>query len=166
MISAVPFAKKTGLFLALAASMLAAACSRNGTLAPTRTTNTEQIRRLCLQAAAEGYVLAPARDVGVRHGGQTSGSAVIIYGASWCKACGATEKYLAQRGVPYVEMDVERDPSARESLAAMLADAGLPPTSALPVVDVRGTVMTGFYPCVFEVAWAAPRRATVELSSH
>ena len=153
----VRYAGATCVLLGLAAVTLGSACNRNEALAPVSTNNPEQIQRLCLEAIAQGYVLAPASDVGVRRSRPAPGPRpqVVIYGASWCRACGATAKYLARRGVPYVERDVDQDATAHDELVAALADAGLPATSSLPVVDVRGTVMTGFYPCVFEQAWAS-----------
>jgi hypothetical protein len=34
-----------------------------------------------------------------------------------------------------------------------LAAADLPPNASLPVIDVRGTIMTAFMPCVVDAAW-------------
>ncbi len=63
------------------------------------------------------------------------------------------QAYLARRGIPYVERDVEEDRSAAASRDATPRAAGLRQTRTLPVVDVRGTVTIGFFPCVVEKVW-------------
>lgn len=68
---------------------------------------------------------------------------VIIYGASWCGACRSAARYLAQRGVPYQEKDIERDQGARAEMNAKARAAGLRP-SGIPVIDFRGNILTGF----------------------
>jgi len=55
--------------------------------------------------------------------------------------------------IPFVERDVEEDPGAQADSDRALARAGLVSTHTLPVVDVRGTVMIGFMPCIVEAAW-------------
>jgi glutaredoxin len=85
-----------------------------------------------------------------------AGTPVVIYGASWCKACDATAAYLSGRGIPFVERDIEEDDGAAAERVATLRRAGLPVTGTIPVIDARGTVTMGFLPCVLEAAWAAP----------
>ena len=48
---------------------------------------------------------------------------------------------------------MDEDPSAAASRDATLAAAGLRLTKTLPVIDVRGTVTIGFFPCVVEKVW-------------
>lgn len=69
--------------------------------------------------------------------------AVIIYGASWCGPCHQAAAYLKQRGVPFVEKDIEQDGSAAREMQAKLASAGKRGGS-IPVLDVRGKVLVGF----------------------
>jgi glutaredoxin len=83
------------------------------------------------------------------------GTPVVVYGTSWCKACEATTEYLARRQIPFVEKDVENDEDAAAEMRATLKTAGLRQANAFPVIDVRGTVTVGFFPCVLEAAWAA-----------
>jgi glutaredoxin len=85
-----------------------------------------------------------------------SGTPVVVYGASWCKACDATAAYLTGRGIPFVDRDIEEDDGAAAERVATLRRASLPVTGTIPIVDVRGTVTEGFLPCVVEAAWAAP----------
>ena len=71
------------------------------------------------------------------------GDDVIIYGASWCGACRSAARHLSRRGVPFEEKDIERDPGARTEMNAKARAAGLRPTG-IPVIDFRGTILTGF----------------------
>ena len=70
---------------------------------------------------------------------------VIIYGASWCGACHQAAAYLKQKGVPFVEKDIEADATAAREMQSKLARAGKRGGS-IPVLDVRGKVMVGFNP--------------------
>lgn len=70
-------------------------------------------------------------------------SEVIVFGASWCGACRETEAYLRERGVAFVERDIERDPGAREDMQQRAARAGISPRG-IPVTDFRGRIIQGF----------------------
>ncbi len=70
---------------------------------------------------------------------------VVIYGASWCGACHDAAAYLRQRGVSYVEKDIEADAEAAREMSAKLAKIGQRGGS-IPVLDVRGKVLVGFSP--------------------
>lgn len=81
----------------------------------------------------------------------TARPAVIIYGASWCGACHQAAAYLKQKGVPYVEKDIEADANAAREMQSKLARAGKRGGS-IPVLDVRGKVMVGFNPQEVDLA--------------
>jgi hypothetical protein len=52
---------------------------------------------------------------------------------------------------------VEADPSAKAALVSATDAVGFGrDVHVLPVMDVRGTILLGFYPCVLEQAWASP----------
>ncbi len=68
---------------------------------------------------------------------------VVIYGASWCGACRAAAAHLRRRGVSFEEKDIERDPGARAEMQRKAQAAGIRP-SGIPVIDFRGTILTGF----------------------
>jgi glutaredoxin len=87
-------------------------------------------------SAAQGIAQAPSG---------TARPAVIIYGASWCGACHQAAAYLKQKGVPFVEKDVEADATAAREMQSKLAHAGKRGGS-IPVIDVRGKLMVGFNP--------------------
>jgi glutaredoxin len=72
-------------------------------------------------------------------------SDVIIYGASWCGACRQAARYFSQKGVPFVEKDIEKEPGARGEMLKKAKAQGVS-TSGIPVIDVRGTLLGGFDP--------------------
>jgi glutaredoxin len=81
----------------------------------------------------------------------TARATVIIYGAEWCGACHDAAKYLRQKGIAYIEKDVEKDPAAAREMQAKLAKSGLR-AGSIPVIDVRGRVMVGFNPAQIDGA--------------
>jgi glutaredoxin len=110
------------------------------------------------QIVREGgpHAVTPSAYVGVRTPADPPGTPVTIYGASWCSACKVAEQYMKRRDIPFVERDVEEDPSAKAALASATTAAGLGrEVHVLPVLDVRGTVVVGFNPCVVEQAWSS-----------
>lgn len=87
---------------------------------------------------------ALARRAGKGTGPTTKGEPdVIIYGAEWCGPCHQAAAFLTQRGVPFVEKDIEKDPGAAREMQAKLAKSGMRGGS-IPVLDVRGTIIVGF----------------------
>jgi glutaredoxin len=70
---------------------------------------------------------------------------VVIYGTSWCGACRKARAFLKDRGVAFVDKDVEKDPAAAAELSQKCARAGVSPTG-VPVIDVHGTLLLGFEP--------------------
>lgn len=113
-----------------------------------------RIHASCAERLANGSFQLHARpDVGL--GPRTPrGTPVVVYGASWCVACEDAVNYLKLEGIPFVERDIETDAGEAASKRALGA-AGLAATHSLPVIDVRGTVTIGFWPCVIDAAWAA-----------
>ncbi|MEM9191512.1 MAG: glutaredoxin family protein [Myxococcota bacterium] len=73
----------------------------------------------------------------------TASAEVVIYGADWCGACRSTASYLNSRNVPFIERNVEQDPGARQEMQEKVRRAGLT-ASGIPVIDFRGTILTGF----------------------
>lgn len=70
-------------------------------------------------------------------------SDVIIYGASWCGACKQAARYFRGKGVPFIEKDIEKEPSARSEMLSKARAQGVS-TSGIPVLDVKGTMLGGF----------------------
>lgn len=42
---------------------------------------------------------------------------LIMYCRSWCGDCMRAKAWLRERGIPYIEVDVEKDPEARRRAA-------------------------------------------------
>jgi glutaredoxin len=115
--------------------------------------------RACQQSIGDGSYDMTKRSpkrVGVGPQRKPPGTPVIMYGASWCDACKVAAQYMSQRGIPFVERDVEKEPGAADDARAALAAASLERDGALPVLDVRGTVIMGFFSCALQQAWVAP----------
>jgi glutaredoxin len=96
-----------------------------------------------------GAVLEPqqaARAATAASGGvDATHSPVVIYGASWCGPCHQVQAYLRQRGVPFIDKDIESDEAASREMQSKLAMAGMH-GSSIPVIDVRGKILVGFDP--------------------
>lgn len=80
---------------------------------------------------------------------------VVIYGAEWCGACKQTAAYLKQKGVKFVEKDVDQSATIQAELQAKFARAHVPPSSSIPVVDIGGRLIVGFNPAAIDAALAA-----------
>jgi len=113
----------------------------------------EGFHRECQQKLERGFTVKSGRGVGFTEK-KPPGTPVVIYGADWCEPCHAAATYMKMRGIPFVSRDVERDPLALEARNSALRAANLEVMNVLPVIDVRGTVIAGFNPCVVEAAWA------------
>lgn len=89
----------------------------------------------------------------------TAGADIVIYGASWCGACHSAAEFLTQRGVPFIERDIEREPGAQAEMLAKARAAGLN-TTGIPIIDFRGTMLAGFDPARMSALLAARPGAT------
>lgn len=67
------------------------------------------------------------------------GEAIILYCARWCKDCRKAKAWLDERGMKYIEVDVDYDMAAR-SRVRQWANGFL----VTPVLDVYGTVVLDF----------------------
>ncbi len=63
---------------------------------------------------------------------------VVIYTTPTCGYCQTAKKFLSQRGVPFVEKDVSRDPAAAQEMVQRSGQRGV------PVIVVDGEVVVGF----------------------
>ncbi len=87
-----------------------------------------------------------------------SGISATIYGASWCKPCHDTAKYLKQRGVTVVDKDIDENPVAAAEMRQKLERAGRS-GSSIPVIDLMGQILVGFSPMALDQAIAAAKSA-------
>ncbi len=81
-----------------------------------------------------------------------SPTTVVIYGAKWCGACREAARYLKQQGVKFLEKDVDESPLVQRELQAKLRQAGMPPSSSIPILDVGGKLIVGFNPATVDRA--------------
>jgi glutaredoxin len=86
------------------------------------------------------------------------GISAIIYGASWCKPCHDTARYLKQHGVTVIDKDIEENEVAAAEMRQKLARAGRS-GSSIPVIDLMGQIMVGFNPMAIDQAIEAARNA-------
>jgi glutaredoxin len=69
---------------------------------------------------------------------------ITMYSASWCGVCRKARAYLQQKGIRFVERDVERDASVNKRFRA------LSPRGSLPTIAIDDQVMEGFDAKAFE----------------
>lgn len=75
--------------------------------------------------------------------GDAGAARVVLYGTSWCGACAQARRWLQERGVPFVDRDIERDERAAAQMRRRMKQAGIP-FGGVPVLDVGGELMLGF----------------------
>ena len=75
-------------------------------------------------------------------------SEVVLYSASWCSACTTARRWFTNKGIPFQERDVEKDPKARPDMVRRAQKAGVSPNQlqGVPVIWVNGKIMMGFDP--------------------
>ena len=98
------------------------------------------VRKVAREAFETALASGPAH---AGEKGATGSGDVIIYGASWCGACKQAAQYFTQKGVPFVEKDIEKQPGARTEMMTKAKAQGVQ-TGGIPVIDVRGTLLPGF----------------------
>jgi glutaredoxin len=62
---------------------------------------------------------------------------VVIYSAPWCGVCKRAKRFFRVQGIPFRELDVEKNRMARREMERMNA-------RGLPVILVGGKRMNGF----------------------
>jgi glutaredoxin 3 len=65
---------------------------------------------------------------------------VVVFTAPWCGWCRKTLAWLDERGVSYVNKDIEAQPQHREELIQKTGRA------SIPVVEIGGQLIRGFSP--------------------
>ncbi len=63
---------------------------------------------------------------------------IVMYTTSWCRDCRAAKRFLAERGIAYEEVDIEREPQAAEIV--MKLNDGM---RKVPTLDIEGTIVSG-----------------------
>ena len=68
---------------------------------------------------------------------------IKMYSASWCGVCKKARRFLEQAGIPFQEIDVDKNRDAHSELQAKARRAGIS-ASGVPVFDVGGQLIAGF----------------------
>jgi glutaredoxin len=105
------------------------------------------------RAAYEASALPAAPEPAAAVAEVATAKDIVLYGASWCGACKQARRYFQQKGLSFVDHDIEREPEARKEMLAKARAQGVS-TSGIPVIDVRGRLMGGFDPSAIESALA------------
>jgi glutaredoxin len=74
---------------------------------------------------------------------------VVLYSASWCGACRAARDYLKSHHIAFVEKDIEKDRDSYAEMQRKARAAGVRP-GALPMIDVKGKLLSGFDPAAVQ----------------
>jgi glutaredoxin len=123
-------------------------------------------RKARLEALAPSAVPAPSDSApsasgdanGASKKAPVTGITATIYGASWCKPCHDTARYLKQRGVTVIDKDIDENEVAAAEMRQKLARAGRS-GSSIPVIDLMGQILVGFSPMALDQAIEAARSA-------
>ena len=51
---------------------------------------------------------------------------ILLYSASWCRDCRAAKRYLAEHGLEYTEIDIEKTPGAAEEVIGHVGKRAIP----------------------------------------
>jgi glutaredoxin len=71
---------------------------------------------------------------------QCGSQGVFVFGADWCPACRATEKFLAGNGVNYQRLEVTNNLPVQQFMREHFG------STAIPVVVIDGNVRLGYDP--------------------
>jgi glutaredoxin len=94
--------------------------------------------------AVPGFAFAPPpRLPEVRKQGTRE---VVLFATSWCGYCSKARKFFQSRGVPYTELDLEKDPGAERRLEELARAAGIARESlqGVPIIFVGVKVVAGW----------------------
>lgn len=86
--------------------------------------------------------------------GAVAKNEIIMFSASWCGVCSKARRWFFNKGLKYVEKDIETTPGARKEMQERAQKAGLSPQqlSGVPVIWVNGQMLPGFDPRAIEAA--------------
>lgn len=67
--------------------------------------------------------------------------AVIVYTTTWCPDCARSKRVLQRAGVEFVEIDIEKTPSAEAAMRELNGGSGKVPTILIDVPEGRRTLI-------------------------
>jgi glutaredoxin 3 len=68
---------------------------------------------------------------------------VKLYTSTFCPICEVVERFLSEREIQYMKINIDEDPEAKEAFLKLGYDN-------LPVLDIEGTTILGFNPEAIE----------------
>jgi glutaredoxin-like YruB-family protein len=81
----------------------------------------------------------------------TDDATAIVYSTNWCAYCKMAKQYLTQKGVKYVEKNIEESDDDRNELMAKIGGN----FRGVPVLDINGEIILGFDRARINAALAA-----------
>jgi glutaredoxin len=93
-----------------------------------------------LRQVSNGISIADAENMHAELGGQRGQPPVVVFTTSWCGICRALEKGLNQLSLPFVAVDIEKDPSAMRYYQAVTRGK----TTGVPVTVVGEQHFVGY----------------------
>jgi glutaredoxin 3 len=88
----------------------------------------DQARRASIQADIRARDLKAAR----------RNVSIAMYSTTWCPSCVKARTYMRERGIGFVDYDVDHDERAQQRAHR------LNPKNSIPTIDIDGQVMVGF----------------------
>ena len=79
---------------------------------------------------------------------------IVLYSTSWCPHCREAKEYLTSHDIPFINRDVELDPSAMTALTVTYKSQGVP----VIVIGNDAKVLKGFNKDIFEKALSEVRK--------
>jgi len=79
---------------------------------------------------------------------------VFLFTTTWCPSCRTARQFFTQKGVPFLELDVEKDPQAQQQYLALQQQYRLR-QGVVPLIIVNGRIFQGFSRPQIEAALAA-----------
>lgn len=107
-------------------------------------------RRPRRPAAAQAAPLAPAAAAQA----PARGAQVVLFSTVWCPSCKSARRFFQSKGVPFKELDVEKDQQAQQQYMALQRAYNLR-KGVVPLIIVNGRIFQGFSQPQVEAALAA-----------
>jgi mycoredoxin len=98
----------------------------------------QEFRRYVIEASENVHPVAPPPPKGL-----AKSNRIVVYGTSWCGVCKRARGYLAARGLPFEDKDIEKDARAAVELSNKERAINFH-HRGVPVIDVHGKLMDGF----------------------
>ncbi|WP_220815423.1 glutaredoxin family protein [Pseudomonas paralcaligenes] len=70
---------------------------------------------------------------------------VVLYATAWCGYCAKTRSFLAEQGIPYTEIDIEKSSEGRRAYEALDG-------RGVPLLTIGSTVVRGYDPAGIKAA--------------